>query len=147
MPTDIGTKHTEEELKHIFKEVMGAWIEAVHAGLPPTQERRIVMVIEELMKKERLWFQFPCELLYADDLVVNDESEKEATMTFQKWKSAIEKQGLCIEINKMKVMVSGEEEREEKWTIVLFNMQKMELEGIKFNVGSILDGVTRGAVV
>ena len=46
------------------------------------------------------------ELLYADDLVLMVESMEE--LQFDRWKIAIEKKGLKVNLRKTKVIVSGE---------------------------------------
>ena len=48
------------------------------------------------------------EILYADDLVLMAESMEELQSKFDRWKSAIEKKGLKVNMGKTKVMVSGE---------------------------------------
>ena len=48
------------------------------------------------------------EILYADDLVLMADSMEELQVKFDKWKSAIEKKGLKVNMGKTKVMVSGE---------------------------------------
>jgi hypothetical protein len=48
------------------------------------------------------------EILYADDLVLMADSIEELQVKFDKWKSAIEKKGLKVNMGKTKVMVSGE---------------------------------------
>ena len=53
--------------------------------------------------KEGLLF----EILYADDLVLMADSMEELRMKFDKWKGAIEKKGLKVNLSKTKVMVSG----------------------------------------
>ncbi len=49
------------------------------------------------------------ELLYADDLVLLAESEDEAVEKFNACKWGMEKRGLRVNMEKMKVMISGEE--------------------------------------
>ena len=50
----------------------------------------------------------PWELLYADDLVLMDETENGLKEKFQKWKACMEAKGLKVNIGKTKVMVGGE---------------------------------------
>ena len=47
------------------------------------------------------------EILYADDLVLMADSMEELRVKFDKWKNAIEKKGLKVNLSKTKVMVSG----------------------------------------
>ena len=49
------------------------------------------------------------EILYADDLVLMADSMEELMRKFDRWKSAIEKKGLKVNMSKTKIMVSGEE--------------------------------------
>jgi hypothetical protein len=49
------------------------------------------------------------EILYADDLVLMADSMEELQVKFDKWKDAIEKKGMKVNMGKTKVMVSGEE--------------------------------------
>jgi len=48
------------------------------------------------------------EILYADDLVLMADSMEELRTKFDRWKSVIEEKGLKVNLNKTKVMVSGE---------------------------------------
>ena len=49
------------------------------------------------------------ELLYADDLVLTDETMKDLKEKFWNWKDALESKGLKVNPRKTKVMVSGSE--------------------------------------
>jgi hypothetical protein len=48
------------------------------------------------------------EILYADDLVLMADSMDDLQMKFDRWKDAIEKKGMRVNMGKTKVMVSGE---------------------------------------
>ena len=48
------------------------------------------------------------EILYADDLVLMADSMEELQLKFDRWKGAIERKGLKVNMSKTKVMVSGE---------------------------------------
>jgi len=64
-----------------------------------------VMVMEALSREFRvalLW-----ELLYTDDLVVIAETEG-LIKRLNKWKDNVENRGMIINMNKTKVMISGE---------------------------------------
>jgi len=50
----------------------------------------------------------PWELLYADDLVVIAETEKDLIKSFNEWKNNVENRGMRVNMNKTKVMISGE---------------------------------------
>jgi len=49
------------------------------------------------------------EMLYADDLVLTDESMEGLRERFWKWKEAFESKGLKVNLGKTKVVVSGAE--------------------------------------
>ena len=59
----------------------------------------IITVMEEATKLARE--DGPWELLYADDLVLTGESNKEVTDMFNRWKEGMEQRGL--KINKDKI--------------------------------------------
>jgi hypothetical protein len=49
----------------------------------------------------------PWKLLYADDLVVNSNSQEDCIAKLKAWKENMEQIGLRVNVNKTKVMVSG----------------------------------------
>ena len=49
-----------------------------------------------------------CDLLYADDLVVIAETEEDLIKRLNEWKNHVENRGMRINMNKTKVMISGE---------------------------------------
>ena len=50
----------------------------------------------------------PRELLYADDLVVIDETEENLIKRHNDWKNNVENRGMRVNMNKTKVMIRGE---------------------------------------
>ena len=50
----------------------------------------------------------PWELLYADDLAVIAETEEELIKRLNEWKDNVESKGMRVNMNKTKLMVSGE---------------------------------------
>jgi len=50
----------------------------------------------------------PWELLYADDLVVIAETEERLIKRLNEWKDNVESKGVRVNMNKTKVMISGE---------------------------------------
>ena len=50
----------------------------------------------------------PWELLYADDLAVIAETEEELIKRLNEWKENVECKGMRVNMNKTKVMISGE---------------------------------------
>ena len=76
------------------------------------------IVMEEATKKVQIGD--PCELLYADDLVLSADSKEGVTKMFKDWSSAVELRGMKVNIGKNKLDI-----REEKkggniiWSISL----------------------------
>ena len=64
-----------------------------------------IMILEALSREFRVGL--PWELLYADDLVLVAESMEELEERFQGWKNGMESKGLCVNMNKTKIMISG----------------------------------------
>ena len=55
----------------------------------------------------KLYFT-PRELLYADDMVAIAETEGDLIKRLNEWKDNVENRGMRVNINKTKVMISGE---------------------------------------
>ena len=53
-------------------------------------------------------FALPWELLYADDLAVIAETEEELIKRLNEWKDNVKSKGIRVNMNKTKVMISGE---------------------------------------
>jgi len=53
----------------------------------------------------------PWELLYADDLVVIVETEEDLIKRLNEWKNNVENRGMRVNINRTKVMISGERQK------------------------------------
>ena len=53
----------------------------------------------------------PWELLYADDLVVIAETEEGLIKRLDEWKNNGENRGMRVNMNKTKVMISGERQK------------------------------------
>ena len=64
------------------------------------------MIVMEAISRE-FRFALPWELLYADDLVVIAESE-DLIKRLNEWKNNVENRGMRVNMNKAKVMISGE---------------------------------------
>ena len=66
--------------------------------------------------KEAIYREFrvalPWELLYADDLVVIAEMEDDLIERLNEWKEKVENRGMRVNINKTKVMISGERQKQ-----------------------------------
>ena len=71
----------------------------------------LVVIVMEALSGE---FQdaVPWELLYADDLVVIAESEEELIKKLTRWKDGVQRKGIKVNMNKTKVMISGESRKE-----------------------------------
>jgi len=66
-----------------------------------------VMVMEALSREFRV--ALPLELLYADDLVVITVTEEDLIKRLNEWKDFVENRGMRVNMNKTKVMISGQE--------------------------------------
>jgi len=75
----------------------------VGSGLSPLL---FVIVMDAISREFRL--ALPWELLYADDLAVIAETEEELIKRLNKWKDNVESKGTRVNMNKTKVMISGE---------------------------------------
>ena len=65
-----------------------------------------VIVMETISRKFRVALTW--ELLYADDLAVIAETEEELIKRLNEWKDNVESKGMRVNMNKTKVMISGE---------------------------------------
>jgi len=65
-----------------------------------------VMVMEALSREFRVALSW--ELLYADDLVVIAETEEDLIKRLNEWKDFMENRGMRVNMNKSKIMISGE---------------------------------------
>jgi len=65
------------------------------------------MVVMEAISRE-FRVVLPWELLYADDLAVIAETEEELIRRLNEWKDNVESKGMSVNMNKTKVMISGE---------------------------------------
>jgi len=54
----------------------------------------------------------PWELLYADDSVVIAEKEDDLIKRLNEWKDNVENRGMRVNMNKTKVMISGERQKQ-----------------------------------
>ena len=80
-----------------------------------------VIVMEAISREFRV--ALPCELLYADDLAVIVETEEEPIKRLNEWKDNVESKGMRVNMNKTKVMISGE-------------LQKVRQKAVRWHVGS-----------
>ena len=65
-----------------------------------------VIVMEEISREFRV--ALPWELLYADDLAVIAETQEELIKRLNEWKNNVESKGMRVNMNKTKVMISGQ---------------------------------------
>jgi len=85
------------------------------------------------------------ELLFADDLIVIDETEDDLIKRLNEWKDNMENRVVRVSMNKMKVMISGEclklMQKAARWSVVevLVIIQYSELV--------VRSGYTRSVVV
>ena len=57
------------------------------------------------------------ELLYADDLIVIVDSEKQLARKRNRWKDGLEKKGMKVNISKTKIMVGGKSSKDADRTV------------------------------
>ena len=69
----------------------------------------LVIVMEATSREFR--FTLPWELLYGDDLAVIAETEEELIKRLNEWKDNMESKGMRVNMNKTKVMISGERQK------------------------------------
>ena len=72
-----------------------------------------VIVMEAISREFRV--ALPWELLYADDLAVIAETEKELIKRLNEWKDNMESKGMRVDMNKTKVMISGKRQKAVRW--------------------------------
>jgi len=65
-----------------------------------------VIATEALSRELRV--ALPWELLYADDLAVTAETEDDLIKRLNEWKNNVENRGMRVNMNKTKVMITGE---------------------------------------
>jgi len=65
-----------------------------------------VIVMEALSREFRV--ALPWELLYAVDLIVIAETEDDLIKRLNEWKDFVEDRGMRVNMNKTKVIISGE---------------------------------------
>jgi len=68
-----------------------------------------VIIMEAISREFRVALSW--ELLYADDLVVIAETEEDLIKRLNEWKNNVENRGMRVNMNKTKVMISGERQK------------------------------------
>ena len=68
-----------------------------------------MIVIEAISREFRV--VLPWELMYADDLAVIAKTEEELIKRLNEWKDNVESKGMRVNMNKTKVMISGERQK------------------------------------
>jgi len=68
-----------------------------------------MIVIEAISREFRV--ALPWELLYVDDLAVIAETEEELIKRLNEWKDNVVSKGMRVNMNKTKVMISGERQK------------------------------------
>ena len=71
---------------------------------------KLMMMMKEAISRE-FRVALPWELLYADDLAVITETEEELIKRLNEWKDNVESKGMRVNMNKTKVMISGERQK------------------------------------
>ena len=68
-----------------------------------------VTVMEAISRELRVALSW--ELLYADDLAVIAETEEDLIKRLNEWKDNVESKGMRVNMNKTKVLISGERQK------------------------------------
>ena len=97
----------------------------------------LFLIVMEAVSRE-FKVALPWELLYADDLAMIAETEEELIKRLNEWKNNVESTGVRVNMNKTKVMISGER-------------QKVRQEAVRWpygvcSKGIVRNGYTRNAV-
>jgi len=71
-----------------------------------------VIVMEAISQEFRVAFALPWELLHADDLVVIVETEDDLIKMLNDSKDNVENRGMRVNMNKTKVMINGERQKQ-----------------------------------
>jgi len=74
-----------------------------------------MIVMEAISREFRV--ALPWELLYADDLALIAETEEELIKRLNEWKDNVESKGMRVNVNKTKVMISGEHQKVRQKTV------------------------------
>ena len=101
-----------------------------------------MIVMEAISREFRV--ALPCDLLYADDLAVIAETEEELIKRLNEWKDNVESKGMRVNMNKTKVMISGERQmvrqKDVRWPV------KVSV-AIQYSVVVARNGYIRNVVV
>ena len=104
------------------------------------------IVMEAISREFRV--ALPGELLYADDLVVIAETEEDLIKRLHEWKNNVENRGMRVNMNKTKVMISGERQKPVQKAARCHVVYVAEvLVVIQYNVLVVTSGYTRSVVV
>jgi len=106
----------------------------------------LLVILMEALSREftvaLLW-----ELLYTDDLVVIAETEDDLIKRLNEWKDFVENRGMRVNVNKTKVMISGEwqkvTQKVERWPCGVCGRGVI----IQFSVLAVRSGYTGNVVV
>ena len=102
--------------------------------------------MEAISREFRL--ALPWELLYADDLVVIAETEEDLIKRLNEQKNNVENRDMRVNMNKIKVMISGERQKPVQKAHdgrVVYVAEVLVV--IKYNVLVVTSGYTRSVVV
>jgi len=105
-----------------------------------------VIVMEAISREFRV--TLPWELLYADDLVVTAETEEGLIKRLNEWKNNVQNRGMRVNMNKTKVMISGERQSQCKRLQdgrVVYVAEVLVV--IQYNVLVVTSGYTSSVVV
>jgi len=72
----------------------------------------LLFVIAKEAASRNFRVALPWELLYADDLVVRAETENDLIKRLYEWKNNVKNRGMRVNMNKTKVMISGQRQKQ-----------------------------------
>ena len=105
-----------------------------------------MIVMEAISREFRV--ALPWELLYADDLVVIAETEDDLIKRLDEWKDNVDNRGMRVNMNKTKVMISGEHQKHvQKAVRWPCGVCGRGLVVIQYSVLAVRSGYTRSVVV
>ena len=105
-----------------------------------------VIVMEAISREFKV--ALPWELLYAEDLAVIAETQEELIKRLNEWKDNVESKGMIVNMNKTKIMISGERQKvRQKAVSWPCGVCSKGVGSNSLQCTSCLNGYTRNAVV
>jgi len=106
----------------------------------------LFVIMEALYREFRV--ALPWELLYVDDLVVIAETEEDLIKRLNEWKNFVENRGIRVNMNKTKVMITGEQQKVMQKAVRFYMVYVVEVLVItQYSVLVVRSGYTGNVVV